>query len=348
MTFLHAKPPRVHCGKHGVKQVALPWAGPRSRFTMLFERFAVDVLLEADVLGATRILRISWDEAWHLIERAVERGLAKKGQRVVAYLGVDEKAAAKGHRYLTIVTDLSRGTVEHVADDRKKGSLDSYFTKLTEAQLAGIKAVAADMWEPFFTSIHDHVPGASEKIVFDRFHIMQHVGRAVDTVRKQEHRELRAQGDNTLAKSKYLWLYSRENLPEKDRPRFEALRQAELKTGRAWSIKETLRNLWSCADRADGQALWKRWYFWATHSRLKPMIEAARTVYRHVANVLTYFEHRITNAVSEGINSKIQTIKKRACGYRNRDNFKIAIYFHCGGLELYPAPVGAGGTHTDP
>lgn len=348
MTYLHARPPRVNCPTHGVKQVRLPWADPKARFTALFERFAIDVLLETDVLGATRILRISWDEAWHIQERAVARGMAVKGKNIVARVGVDEKSAAKGHKYLTLVSDLDRGTVEYIADDRKTESLNSYFVKLTPEQIQGIEAIAMDMWEPFEHAIHAHVPEAAKKIVFDRFHIMQHVGRGVDSVRKQEHRELRAQGDDTLARSKYLWLYAEENIPEQSRARFEELRDADLKTGRAWSMKETLRGLWDHTERSAGEAHWKHWYFWATHSRLKPMIEAARTVRRHIVNVLTYFEHRITNAVSEGLNSKIQTIKKRAYGFRNKENFKTAIYFHCGGLQLYPAGVGAGAPHENP
>jgi transposase len=348
MTYLHARPPRVNCPKHGVKQVQLPWAESKARFTVLFERFAIDVLLETDVLGATRILRISWDEAWHIQERAVARGMAAKGKRVIKHIGVDEKAAAKGHTYLTLVNDIDRGTVEHVADDRKTESLSSYFVALTPEQRNGIEAVAMDMWEPFEHAIYAHVPDAAEKIVFDRFHIMQHVGRAVDKVRKEEHRELHAQGDDRLAKSKYLWLYAEENIPEKSRPRFEELRRADLKTGRAWSMKETLRHLWNHAELPAGEDHWKRWYFWATHSRLAPMVDAARTVHRHITNVLTYFKHRITNAVSEGLNSKIQTIKKRAYGFRNRENFKTAIYFHCGGLDLYPAGVGGGAPHRNP
>jgi transposase len=345
MTFLRARPPRVKCPDHGVKQVRLPWAEPKARFTAMFERFAIDVLRETDVLGATRILRITWDEAWHILKRAVARGLIAKEQRVVPRLAVDEKAVAKGHTYMTLVSDLDRGTVEYIAEDRTTESLASFFVKLTPEQRAGIEAIAMDMWEPYQHAIHAHVPGAAEKIVFDRFHIMQHIGKAVDTVRKQEHRALSAQGDDTLAKSKYLWLYAEENLPDKDKPRFEELRQIDLKTGRAWSIKETLRHLWDYKRRSSGEAYWKRWYFWATHSRLEPMIKAARTVHRHIDNVLTYFTHRITNAVSEGLNSKIQTIKKRAYGFRNKENFKTAIYFHCGGLDLYPASVGASATH---
>jgi transposase len=108
MTYLHAQPPRVECPTHGVRQVRLPWAEVRARFTALFERLAIDVLKETDIRGATRILRISWDEAWHIVERAVERGQRAKPPRVTPHLGVDEKAIAKGHQYLTLVCDVDR------------------------------------------------------------------------------------------------------------------------------------------------------------------------------------------------------------------------------------------------
>lgn len=345
LTYLHARPPRVECPKDGVRQARLPWAEPKARFTALFERLAIDVLRETDVLGATRILRISWDEAHHLMERAVARGLAAKGELGLRRMGVDEKAVAKGHDYFTLVTNLDTGTVEYVGEQRKTESLNAFFVKLTPEQRASIDSVAMDMWEPYQISVHTHVPGAREKIVFDRFHIMQHMTRAVDAVRKQEHRQLRASGDSTLAGSKYLWLYSMENLPEKHQERFEGLRALDLKTGRAWAIKENLRELWSSHSRAEGEEFWKRWYFWATHSRLEPIVKVAKTLQRHISNVLTFFEHRISNAVSEGLNSKIQTIKKQAYGFRNKANFKAAIYFHCGGLELYPASVSASATH---
>lgn len=343
MTYLHARPPRVRCEEHGVKQVQLPWALPNGRFTALFERFAIDVLRETDITGAARILRLSWDEAWGIVERAVERGLLARKPQVVPFIGVDEKAAAKGHRYLTLVCNLEKGTVEYVADNRRRESLEGYFNSLTTEQRNGIEAIAMDMWEPFVQAVDACVPNPMRKVVFDRFHVMQHMGRAVDEVRKTEHRALAAEGRaDTLKRSKYLWLYSAENLPERHRERFDALRRLNLKTGRAWALKESLRGLWSCGDFWQGWTHWKRWFFWATHSRLEPVIRAARTVERHLRNVLTYFDHRITNAVSEGINSKIQTIKKMAFGFRNKEHFKAAIYFHCGGLSLYPA------THTDP
>jgi transposase len=336
LTFLHARPPRVNCPTHGVRQARLPWAEPRSRFTALFERLAIDVLKETSITGGMKILRISWDEAWHLLERAVERGLRAKPRRLPAAIGVDEKAAAKGQTYITIVCDLERGTVDGICDGRKKEDLDRYFAQFTEDERKGVEAVALDMWDPYIASVVEHIPGGRDKIVFDRFHVMKNMGEAVNNVRKGEHRELRAEGDETLVGSKYLWLYSEENLPEKHNERFNALRKLNLKTARAWAIKESLRELWSYQTERWGMWHWRRWYNWATHSQLKPVIAVARMMKRRLANVMTYFTHRITNAVSEGLNSKIQTIKKKAYGYRNRGHFKTAILFHCGGLDLYP------------
>jgi transposase len=310
LTHLHAQVPRVDCPAHGIRRVHVPWALPGARFTTAFERHAIDVLLEADITGATRLLRISWDEAWHIMERAVERGLRAKERRVIAHLGVDEKAVAKRHRYVTLVCDLDRGTVEFIADDRKKASLDAYYESLSKEQLAGIEAVAMDMWGPFIASTVAHVPSGRSKIVFDRFHIMKHVSEAVDAVRKAEHRRLRGEGDETLKGTKYLWLYAKENLPEWERDRFAALRALHLKTGRAWAIKESLRALWGYRRKRWALRHWRRWYFWATHSRLEPMVKVARMIRGHLDNVLTYFDHRITNATSEGLNSKIQTVKK--------------------------------------
>ena len=337
LTFLHARPPRVSCATHGVRQVRLPWAEPRSRFTALFERLAIDVLKETSVVGGMRILRISWDEAWHIVERAVERGQLAKPRRLPAKIGVDEKAAAKGQTYVTIVCDIQRGTVEHVSDERTKESLDGYFAKFSVEERKSVEAVAMDMWDPYLRSVIEHIPGGAEKIVFDRYHIMNTMGEAVNDVRKREHRELRADGDETLTGSKYLWLYAEENLPEKHHEHFATLKSINLKTARAWAIKESLRDLWSYRTKGWAMRYWRRWHFWATHSRLQPVIDVAYRVKRRLANIMTYFQHRITNATSEGLNSKIQTIKKTACGYRNREHFKTAIFFHCGGLDLYPA-----------
>jgi transposase len=244
LTYLHARPPRVECPDHGVRQARLPWAEPMSRFTALFERLAIDVLKECDVVGACRILGLSWDEGWGIAERAVERGLVRRGVVAPAHLGVDEKAAGRGQDYITVVSDVDAGTVVHIADERRKASLDGYFDTLAPDQLARIEAVAMDMWEPYATSVRAHLDDADAKIVFDRYHIMAHMGAAVDTVRKTENRRLRADGNDALVGTKYLFLYASENLPERHADRFDALRDSDLKTSRAWAIKEDLRWLW--------------------------------------------------------------------------------------------------------
>jgi transposase len=313
-TWLHARIPRVYCLEHGARQAAVPWALPGSRFTLAFERHAIDVLLETDVLGGARLLKLSWDEAWHLMERAVERGQQRKKRRVIPYLGVDEKAIARRHQYVTLVCDLQRGTVEYLAENREKTSLDAYYASLSKKQLAGIQAVAMDMWDPYIASTKAHVPNGEKKIVFDRFHIIQHMNEAVDAVRKEENRLLLEDDFDILKGTKYLWLFAEENTPEKMAERFGWIRESNLKTARAWAIKESLRGLWSYQRKGWAELYWKEWYFWATHSRLEPVKKVARMIRNHLENVLTYFDHRITNAVSEGLNSKIQTIKKTPTG----------------------------------
>jgi transposase len=300
------------------------------------KQVAIDVLRQCDVSGATRILRISWDEAGRLMERAVTRGRQRKARTVVRRIGVDEKAAAKGHKYLTLGCDLDEGTVEHIAEDREQPSLEGYFAGLTPEHRNGIEAVAMDMGEPYIQSTRTQVPEAAAKIVFDRFHVMGHVSNAVDTVRNQEHRALMGSGNKTLKGSKYLWLYSRKNVPLQRREAFAMLKRQALKVGRAWAINEALRCLWRYIYPASGWKFWKRWYCWATHRRLEPIRTAAQTIRRHIANSVPYYQHPVTNAMSEGLNSQIQKLKCLACGFRNIEHVKTAIYVHCGGLELDP------------
>ena len=342
-TYLHARIPRTRCPEHGVRQVQVPWAEPQARFTLLFERLAIDVLLETDISGGARLLGLSWDEAQHIMERAVARGLLRRPHEAPRYMGVDEKAIAKGAVYATVVSDLERGHVIEVAEGRKKRSLVSALGSFTLMELAQVEAVAMDMWEPYAQVIKVVVQGGADKIVFDRYHIMSHMNGAVDQVRRQENRSLRQEGDDRLVKTRYMWLYGEENLPTRYQVAFEALRDSTLKTARAWAIKESLRQLWTCPNQKEGEAWWKRWYFWATHCQLEPVKKVAKMLKSHLDNVLTYFVHPITNAVSEALNSTLQMLKHRARGYRSFINFRTAVLFHCGGLNLYPIS-----SHPDP
>jgi transposase len=335
-TYLHARVPRIRCDDHGVRHVRVPWAEPKARFTLMFEAFAIEVLTETDVLGAARILRISWDEAHGIMQRAVERGLARRDDRVPQYVGLDEKAIARGQRYATIVCDLRNGKVLEVAPDRTKESVVRCFARFSLKDLEGIRGVAMDMWAPFIGIVSAILPDAESKIVFDRYHIVSHMNDAVDLVRRGENRALRAEGDDRLVGSKHMWLYGAENLPDRYAADFSMLRRSNLKTARAWAIKETLRDLWDQRSRDEGEQWYRRWHSWATRSRLAPVKKVAAMIRSHLPGVLSYFTHRITNSASEALNSTIQMIKKRAFGFRNFDNFRVAVLFRCGGLQLNP------------
>jgi transposase len=336
-TVLHAKPPRTECGEHGVRVIKLPWAEPSSRFTALFERLAMDWLRAASQKAVGEQLGLSWDEIHGIMERAVERGLERRQAEKVPVLGVDEKAFRKGHKYFTLVNDVERGRVLYVAEDRTQASLDGFWETLTEEQVASIQAVAMDMWDPYVNSTREHLPGADGKIVFDKFHIAKHLGEAVDRVRRREHKTLRAVGDDRLAGTRYDWLRHPAAMEPKDRQEFAVLRNSNLKTARAWALKETGMALFEYYYERPARKHFRWWHGWAVRSRLKPMIEVARMLKRRLENIITYLRHRITNAASESINSKIQWVKYTARGFRNKKNFQTAIYFHCGGLDMAPS-----------
>ncbi|BCO09322.1 ISL3 family transposase [Desulfolithobacter dissulfuricans] len=321
-----------------MRRVRLPWAEPHARFTLLFEGFAIDVLLHTSIQAARRILRVSWDEAYHLMERAVTRGLRRKGCKTIPVIGVDEKSVGKGQRnYVTVVSDLGRGTVEEVIVGRSSRSLETYFQQLTPQQRDTIEAVSMDMSSAYISAVEKTWPeDGRDKIVFDRFHVMKQLGDAVDKVRRQEHKALLRAGSSLLTGTRYIWLYARENLPEKYWNRFFRLKDADLKTARAWALKENIRKLWDYKCSHWAWHHWKRWFFWATHSRLEPVRKAAYTLKNHLYGIMNYFKHRITNGAAEGINSRIATLLKTACGFRNKARLRIAILFHFGGLEMYP------------
>jgi transposase len=236
-----------------------------------------------------------------------------------------------------VVNDLSRGRVLYVAEDRKQESLDGFWGTLTPTQREGIEAVAMDMWDPYIASVRAHVADAGEKIVFHKFHVAQHLGHAVDDVRRKENKALQAKGDKQLVGTRYDWLRNPATMDPKDRRAFATLRDSHLKTARAWALKETAMSLYDYIYEGPARKHFQWWHRWAVRSRLAPMIAVAGMLKRRFENIITYLKHRITNATSESINAKIQWMKYTARGFRNKQNFINAIYFHCGGLDLAPS-----------
>lgn len=337
-TMLEAAVPRVKCPEHGVKQADVPWASPNSRFTLMFESFAIKLLQATQTVeGARSILGISWDATWRILERAVARGQARKQSGPLPRIGLDEKSFKKGHSYITLIYDLDKSTVEAVAEGKDEAAADACFSQLLPGQIDSVETVVTDMSSALVKSVKGNIPLAEEKIVHDRFHVMKLVNEAVDKVRKEENRHLRAEGNNSLVGSKYLFLRNYDNVSPSRRNELNQLLNAKFETGKAWTYKEMLRDLWHWENVQDARAFFGGWYKSVIHTKLKPLKRVARTIKQRLENVISYCRFDgISNGVAEGINSKIQSIKRRVGGFRNTEHYKTAIYFYCGGLDLHP------------
>lgn len=344
-TFLVSDVPRVKCAEHGVRQIQVPWAEANSGFTSLMEAVVIDWLRSlASIKAVAKQLRLSWDQVDGIMRRAVARGLLRRKRVAVRRLGVDETAFQRRHEYVTIVTDLDEGVVVHVADSRKRESLDEFFRSLTPRQLKAIEVVAMDMWGPYISSASEHVPDADRKIAFDKYHVASHLGDAVDRVRRDEHRKLLQGGDDSLKGSRFLWLTNFDNLNAAGAAALNVLHQMNLKTSRAWALKETAKYLWRFVQRGRAASEWRGWIAKAIRSRLEPVKKVARMIREHLWGIVNAMVLRATNAASESVNAKVQRVKGVAHGFRNRERFRNAILFHFGGLDLYPEHVSA--THT--
>lgn len=337
-TILVAEVPRVKCDEHGVHQVKVPWAEERSRFTALFEALVIEwLLLTENITAVARGMRLSWDEVAGIRSRAVRRGLDRRGKaKLPAAIGVDETSFKKRHKYVTIVNALDRPRVLEVIDHRTTESLDSFWSQYTAEERARIEFVAMDMWNPFIKSTSKYLEDAASKIVFDKFHVMKHIGDAVDKVRRQEHRELRASGDDRLTGTKYYWLTHPERLHREARAQIVHLQKSALRTARAFRYKEQASRMWGYVRYGFAERVWGSWLHGALRCSMEPIRRVARMIRDHWEGVMNAATSDVTNAMSEAMNSHIQRMKKRACGYRSRTRFREAILFHFGELEIYP------------
>jgi transposase len=335
-TQLHARVPRVDCAEHGVKTVPVPWA--TEHFTMLFERLAIAWLKEATPAAVARRLGLTWEEANGIVERAVRRGLARRTSVAGRRLGIDEHSYLKHFQFVTMVVDLDEQTLLHVADDRSAETLASYVESLSIDERLAIEAIAMDMWDPYRRTVRDYVPDGDTKIVVDKFHVMRHVTEAMDQVRRREQRALRKRGDRRLTGAKFLWLKNqvgRHDFTAVSRRQFRRLRDSTLESARVGDEGSLPPRLGLSIDPCGTGVLRS---LASVGRSLAPQTDDPRrgnhpSPPRECAHYIT---HRITKAVTERLNAKIQWIKYSSRGFRDRERFKRAIYFHCGGLDLDP------------
>lgn len=334
-TLIRARVPRANCPQCGVKTVAIPWADKHSRFTLLFEAFAVEVLQAcSNVQRAAALLDLNWETTHGIMERAVERGLKRRSVEEVRHVGLDEKNFGQGQSYVSVMTDLDGSRVLEVVEDRTEKAADALWNSLPQVQREKVLGVAMDMWQPYLASTRQQAPKA--EIVHDKFHVSKHLNEAVDQVRRRENKDLRAKGDDRLVGSKQLWLFNPQNLSRERKKELTALKEETLKTSRAWAIKEHFRKFWDYTYATSADDFFSDWYGWAVRSRLPAIIDKAKMLKRHLPELLSYFRQRITNALTEGFNSKIQAIKSAARGFRAFKNYRTRILFYCGKLELTP------------
>ena len=349
-TVLCAQVPRVKCPEHGVKRVQVPWADRGSKFTAMFEARVIRWLEEASIKAVAELFGLSWGAVDGIQRRAVRRGLKRRtfaeGRSLPRRLGIDEKAFRKRHNYVTVVCDQDKGHVVHVAEGRHSGAVEDFLKSFSEEDRASVETVAMDMWQGYISAVTNWIPGAESKICFDKFHVAQHLGKAVDQVRRAENKAFSAQGQSVLKGTRYRWLSHPANLSRDQLSELESLRRVALKTGRAWAIKEHGMDVWRYKRRGWARKALNRWHCWAIRSRLEPMKRAAKTIKNHMEGIVNAIYHGVTNARSESINSRIQWVKYTARGFRNPERFRHAIYFHLGGLDMAPESLKPIGTHT--
>lgn len=332
-TLIRCRVPRSDCPEHGVRTLRTPWAGKHSRFTLLFEAFAVEVMKAcATVEAARKLLRLNWRQVQNIRERAVERGLARRASSEMPEVGIDEKSFGKGHNYISLLNDLKQRRVWDVVEGRTEESATSLLDTLSEEQQESVEAAALDMWPAFMNACRNRIPMAL--LVHDRFHVSKHLGTAVDEVRRQENRKLCEQGDECLKRTRWLWL--KRSRSEAEEAAFNALEKDQLDVASAWQVRELFDRFWSFRDAEAAENFFHGWYERAVSTKLKPVIKVAKMLKKHLEGLLGYCLKPITNAVSEGFNSKIQNIKSSARGFRSFQKYRIAILFYCGKLDLTP------------
>lgn len=326
VTYLHARVPRTDCPNCGIGIVSVPWAREGGGFTLLFEAFIMVLARDMPVNAIARLVKEHDTRLWRILRHYVDQARREQDYSGVTRFGVDETSSKKGHNYISIFVDMDKSKVLFATPGKGAGTLGAFKQDLEAhgGKAEDIQDACCDMSPAFISGIENTFENA--KITFDKFHVVKILNAAVDEVRRQEQKER-----PELKKTRWVWLKNEANQTDKEYEIYESLKSMNWKTIRATHIKINFQELYSQPKEAAEEFL-KKWYFWATHSRIPQIIDAAKTVKRHWDGVLRWFESRMTNGLLEGLNSLIQAAKARARGYRSTTNFITMIYIIAGKL----------------
>ena len=326
--YLNARVPRVRCETCGIRQVNVPWARPDSGFTLLFEAMVMTMVSAMPVKAVARIVDEHDTRLWRVVHHYVDEGRARTDASEVTKVAIDETAARRGHDYITLFVDIDQARVLFATEGKDAVTVAAFAQDLAAhgGDPNAIEEVCIDMSPAFIKGVAESLPEAA--VTFDKFHAVKIINDAVDQVRRAEQKQ-----QGVLRGTRYIWLRNPENLSERQRMTLENLPTRHLKTARAYQIRLAFQDVYE-QPSAEAASYLKKWYFWATHSRLEPIIDAAHTVKRHWDGILRWFDSKIANGLIEGINSLVQAAKAKARGYRSTRNLKAMVYLVAGKLDL--------------
>jgi len=336
-TIIEAEVPRLLDPVSGATEMApVPWAEGLSRWSKRFEAWAIEILLHTrSISDASRLLRLGWDACDRIMARAVARGMERRTIAELELVGIDEKSFRKGQDYIALMSDLVGARVLEVVEGAGQREVEALWQTLPAGQREQVRAAAMDRGRSMIAGTRAAAPQAD--IVHDRYHISAEQNKAVDQVRRAEHKKLMAEGDDTLKGTRYTWLCGLEKLGDTAFASFEKLVRINLKTSRAWELKTTFESFWTQRDRQAGREFFTKWKKRAVRSRLPVFVKLAKSLAASLPELLNYFTHRISNAMSEGFNSVIQQLKAAARGFRSFAAYRRRILFFCGKLDLKPS-----------
>ena len=326
---------RVACARCGVKVESVPWATGKHRVTDTYAWFLAGWAKRLSWQEVATVFHSSWDTVYRSVRMAVEWGLAHRDLEGIEAIGIDELARRRGHRYLTLVYQLDRHCKRllWIGRERKAETLHGFFDELGAARSAALRFVCSDMWRPYLKVVAERAGQAVH--VLDRFHIMSHFSKAIDEVRAAEARKLAAEGKApVLKRSRWLLLKRPENLTDAQSERLAELVRRNLRTVRAYLLKEDFQALWEYVSPYWAGRFLDRWCTRTMRSRLDPMKRVARMMRSHRELVLNWFRARgaLSNGIVEGFNGKARVTTKKAFGYRTCEALEIALYHTLGDL----------------
>ncbi len=332
--FLYARR-RVQCRRCGVRVEAIPWAEGKHQLTTTYAWFLAAWARRLSWTGVAEVFHTTWDHVFRSVAMAVRWGLAHRDLTGITALGLDEFARRRGHRYVTLVYQLDAHCrrLLWIGKDRKASTLLAFFRWLGPQRTAALRFVCSDMWKPYLRVVAQKAGHALH--VLDRFHIMVHLNKAIDKVRAQEARALKAQGRApVLTRTRWLLLKRPDHLTDAEGPRLSDLLRYNLRAVRSYLLREQFQFFWTYTSATWAGKFLDRWCTQALRSRIEPMQRVARMLRRHRPLLLNYFRAKraLSSAAVEGFNNKARVTTRTAYGFRTYRVMEIALYHTLGAL----------------